>query len=99
MKFPFSKNKKEEPQDETFQEETINVKDIIAPPYIGITQDYIKLGEKITKSFFIFSYPRYLNTGWLLPSINLNVPMNISFFIHPVENASILKKLRSKVNQ
>lgn len=81
------------------QPEALNVRDIIAPSYLGITQDHIKLGEKISKSFFIFSYPRYLNTGWLSPAINLNVPMDISFFMHPVDNALILKKLRNKVTQ
>lgn len=92
-------SKKNESEDNIFEPEDINIKDIIAPPYIGITQDYIKLGEKIAKSFFIFSYPRFLNTGWLSPAINLNVPLDISFFIHPVNNALILKKLRGKVTQ
>src|SRR3990167_7567507 len=90
---------KGETEERFFEEETLNIKDIIAPPYIGITQDHINLGEKFTKSFFIFSYPRYLNTGWLSPAINLNVPMDISFFIHPVSSELILKKLRSKVTQ
>jgi len=85
--------------DKIFQEEILNIKDVIAPSYVGINQNYIKLGEKIAKSFFIFSYPRYLNTGWLSPAINLNVPMDISFFIHPVSSELILKKLRSKVTQ
>ncbi len=100
MDFSFFKKKKEEEiEDKIFEEENIDIKDIIAPPYIGITQDYIKLGEKIAKSFFIFSYPRYLNTEWLSPAINLNVPMDISFFIHPINSAIILKKLRLKVTQ
>ncbi len=100
MDIPFFNGKKESPADEVvLEQEPISAKDIIAPPYIGITQDYIKLGEKIAKSFFIFSYPRYLNTGWLSPAINLNVPMDISFFIHPVSNALILRKLRSKITQ
>ncbi len=77
----------------------IDIKDIIAPPYIGITQDYIKLEEKIAKSYFIFSYPRYLITGWLSPAINLNVPMDISFFIHPINNEIILRKLVRKITQ
>jgi type IV secretory pathway VirB4 component len=91
------KNKDLEP--ELPPEETLNIKDIIAPAYIGINQDSIKLGERIAKSFFIFSYPRYLNTGWLSPAINLNVPMDISFFIHPTNSELILKKLRSKITQ
>src|SRR3989344_5763631 len=100
MKLPFFGNKKDaDLGDKLFQEETINIQDIIAPPYIGITQDYIKLGEKFAKTFFIFSYPRYLNTGWLSPAINLNVHMDISFFIHPVDSSLILKKLRGKVTQ
>lgn len=100
MQLPFF-NKKKSPEldDKLFEEEVLNIKDIIAPPYIGITQDSVTLGEKIAKSFFIFSYPRFLNTGWLSPAINLNVPMDISFFIHPINSALILKKLRGKVTQ
>ena len=97
MKLPFFNKKDDEIEDKMFVEQNIDVKDIIAPPYIGITQDYIKLGDKIAKSFFIFSYPRYLNTGWLSPVINLDVQMDISFFIHPINSELILKKLRSKI--
>ncbi len=82
-----------------FKEESFDVKDIIAPPYIGVLQDHIKLGERLAKSFFVFSYPRYLNTGWFSPVIDLNTPMDISFFIHPVSSELILKKLRKKVTE
>src|SRR3989344_2674815 len=85
--------------DKTPEKMTVELRDIIAPSYIGISQNSIKLGEKIAKSYFIFSYPRYLNTGWLSPIINLNVPLDISFFIHPVSSQLILKKLRSKITQ
>jgi len=95
----FSFFKKGEEEIETPKEADFDIKDIIAPPYIGITQNYIKLEERIAKSFFIFSYPRYLDTGWLSPVINLNSPMDISFFIYPVSNELILKKLRKKVTQ
>jgi type IV secretory pathway VirB4 component len=82
-----------------FEEEKFDVKDIIAPPYIGVMQDHIKLGERFAKSFFVFSYPRYLNTGWFSPVIDLNTPMDISFFIHPVSSELILKKLRKKITE
>ena len=96
----FGKKKDDELLEEKiFQEESFDVKDIIAPPYIGVMQDRIKLGERFAKSFFIFSYPRYLNTGWLSPVINLNSPMDISFFIHPVSSELILKKLRKKLTE
>jgi type IV secretory pathway VirB4 component len=93
------KKKDELLEDKIFEEERFDVRDIIAPPYIGVTQDHIKLGERFAKSFFVFSYPRYLNTGWFSPVIDLNTPMDISFFIHPVSSELILKKLRKKVTE
>jgi len=84
---------------ETLEAEVLNIKDIIAPPFIEITQNYVKVGDKIAKSFFIFSYPQYLSSAWLFPIINLNIAMDISFFIHPVETGETLKKLRRKVTE
>src|SRR3989338_8629527 len=98
MNLPFLK-KKEVAEEQIPKEEGLNLADIIAPPYLGITQDHLSLGEKFVKSFFIFSYPRYLNTGWLSPAINLNIPLDISFFINPVSSEIILKKLRGKITQ
>lgn len=102
MKFtiPFFQKKEKEIDGELKEEQVaLNIRDIIAPPYIGVTQNYLKIEEKIAKSFFIFSYPRYLDTGWFSPVINLNVPLDISFFIYPVNNALILKRLRKKITQ
>jgi conjugal transfer ATP-binding protein TraC len=77
----------------------IEVEDIIAPSSISITSDHIKLGEKLVKSFFIFSYPRYLSAAWTLPLINLSKKMDISFFIHPSDSGTILKQLRRRVTE
>ncbi len=104
MKLPFLDKilkKKEEDilEEKIFEEETLNVKDIIAPAYIGVVHDHLKLGDRLCRSFFIFSYPRYLNTGWMSPVINLNTPMDISFHIHPISTEMILKKLRKKLTE
>jgi type IV secretory pathway VirB4 component len=95
----FGKKDNDLSSEKIFEEESFDVKDIIAPPYIGVMQDKIKLGERFAKSFFIFSYPRYLNSGWFSPVINLNTPMDIAFFIHPVTSELILKKLRKKITE
>jgi len=102
MKIPFLEKfikRKSNIPEEIFKEEGFRVNDIIAPSSIEIKQGSILMGERITKSYFIFSYPRYLNTGWLSPIINLNVPMDISFYLHPVSSEGILKKLRKKVTE
>lgn len=73
--------------------------DFIAPPAIKFNSDSFKIGEKIAKTYFVFSFPRYLSTGWLSPIINMDVPMDISIFLHPVETGLVLKKLRKKVTE
>ncbi len=95
----FGKKQEDLTQEKIFEEEQFDVRDIIAPPYIGVMQNHIKLGERFAKSFFVFSYPRYLNTGWFSPVIDLNTPMDISFFVHPVNSELILKKLRKKITE
>jgi conjugal transfer ATP-binding protein TraC len=101
MKFSFLKKKQEkEPiPEKIFEAETISANDIIAPSSIETKPTYLKLGERLVKSFFIFSYPRYLSTAWFSPIINLDIPMDISFFIHPIEAGLILKQLRKRVTE
>ncbi len=102
MKIPFLnllKRKKKDDIDSPPREEPLRITDIIAPSFISIKQNYIKLGERLAKSYFIFSYPRYLSSGWLSPVININIPMDISFHLHPVSSEQILKKLRKRVTE
>ena len=81
------------------QMKTINIRDIVAPSSIVLAADYFKLSERCGKSFFIFSYPRYLNSGWFTPVINLDTPMDIAFHVHPVDTATTLKQLRKKLTE
>ncbi len=91
--------KKTEIPEEFFQKEPLRIIDVVAPSFVEVKQSYIKIGEQFTKSYFIFSYPRYLSTGWLSPIINLDIPMDISFHLHPISNEKILKKLRKRVTE
>ena len=77
----------------------IKAEDIVAPSLIEVKQNYIKLGERMAKSFFVFSYPRYLSTGWLSPLVNLDSPMDISLYIHPADSGAVLKRLRKKLTE
>lgn len=92
-------NNKKETKQKLFSEELQNEKDIIAPASIKISSSEAEIGEVLTKTYFIFSYPRYLNTGWLSPIINLDIPLDVSFFFHPIETETVLKQLRRKVTE
>lgn len=76
-----------------------DIKKIIAPAGVQITSDYIKVGDKMAKSLFFFTYPRYLSTGWFEPLINLPELFDVSLFVNPVDTATALKNLRKKAAQ
>lgn len=86
-------------QEKFLEKETTTALDIIAPASIEVGQNYIQMEEKMAKTYFVFSYPRYLTTGWLSPIINMDIPFDISFFFHPIETGSILKQLRKSVTE
>lgn len=75
------------------------LKNLIAPPALEIESGHVKIGNKYAKTFFIFSYPRYLSSGWFSPIVNLSELMDISIFIHPIDTAIALKNLRKKSAQ
>ena len=96
----FKKKKTEIPEiEKIFELGVIGIKDIIAPSAIEITPNYSKLGERMAKTFFVFSFPRYLSTAWLSPVINLDSPIDISLYVHPVDTGMILRQLRKKVTE
>ncbi len=73
-----------------------DLKNLIAPPALEVNSNFLKLGDKFVKTIFIFTYPRYLATGWFSPIINLPVLLDISIFFHPVDTSLALKNLRKK---
>lgn len=101
MKLPFLGKKQEDLTADGLEikPEDIRVEDIIAPSFIEIKQGSLKLGERMCKSFFVFSYPRYLSAGWLSPVINLNYPIDVALQIHPVDTGAVLKQLRKKLTE
>jgi type IV secretory pathway VirB4 component len=76
-----------------------DIKKIIAPAGVQVFSNYLKIGDKFAKTFFVFSYPRYLTTGWFEPLINLPNLFDISVFINPIDTGTALKNLRKKAGQ
>jgi len=82
-----------------YQEGRATITDLIAPSALRVNSNFIQVGETFAKTIFVTTYPRYLQTAWFSPIINLDVPMDISMFIHPIETTEILKSLRREVTQ
>ncbi|MCX6754568.1 MAG: conjugal transfer protein TraC [Candidatus Nomurabacteria bacterium] len=82
---------------EIYKAATLELQDIIAPSALQITPKSLNLGDKIARTFFVISYPRYLSDNWFSPIINLDKVYDISIFIHPIDTAEIMRSFQKKV--
>ena len=83
--------------EEIYRAGVLELKDVIAPAALEVTANHMRLGEKLVRTIFIFSLPRFLSSNWFSPIINLDKVFDVSIFIHPVNTATVLKKLQRKV--
>lgn len=75
----------------------LELRDILAPSALKVNVKELNLGEKVVRSFFVISYPRFLSEDWFAPVINMDKMFDISIFIHPVETATVLRGFQKKV--
>src|SRR4030042_830353 len=82
------------PEDSQFSQSLPGIKDLIAPAGMRINPNYLQLSSKYAKTLFILTYPRYLQTGWFSPIIDLDISFDISMYVYPVNSAVVLKNLK-----
>ncbi len=75
------------------------LRDLIAPSALRINQNSVEISGKIARSFFVLSYPRFISVNWLSQVISLDIPLDMSMYIYPLDTEEIMNKLRSKVGQ
>ncbi|MEZ6209058.1 MAG: DUF87 domain-containing protein [Candidatus Paceibacterota bacterium] len=80
-----------------YEAAALELQDVIAPSALQVTSKSINLGEKISRTFFVISYPRYLTDNWFSPIINLDKVFDVSIHIHPIDTSAVLKKFQKKV--
>ncbi len=83
--------------EEIYQAGVLELKDVIAPSALKVSPKDINLGEKVGRTLFVISYPRFLQESWFAPIINLDKVFNVAVFIHPVDTAKILRHFQKKV--
>ncbi|MFZ2193558.1 MAG: ATP-binding protein [Candidatus Moraniibacteriota bacterium] len=82
-----------------YQEGLAKLNDLIAPAAIQIMPKSIRIGETIAQTISVIAYPRFLHSNWFSPIINIDMPIDISMFIHPVDTSDILKNLRTSATR
>ncbi len=80
-----------------YRSAVLELKDIIAPSALKISPKTLNLGEKLVRSFFVMSYPKFLSDSWFSPIINLDKAFDISIFIQPIDTSTVLNEFKKKV--
>jgi len=83
--------------DEIYKAGVLDLQDVIAPHALRVSSKELDLGERIARTFFVISYPRFLTTGWFAPIINMDKVIDISIYIHPLDTNEMLRKFQKKV--
>ena len=83
--------------EQIYESATLELQDVIAPSALKIESKSINLGDKIARTFFIISYPKFLTDNWFSPIINLDKIFDVSIFIHPIDTSLALRQFQKKV--
>ena len=82
-----------------FQKGITALRDFIAPSSVELQNKYFRIGTRFARSFFVYGYPRQINTGWMSGLVNVDEVIDISIYIYPVQSQVIMQNLRKKVTR
>lgn len=82
---------------EVYETGVLELQDIIAPSALEVSPRELHLGDKMARTFFVISYPRYLNDSWFSPIINLDRLFDIAIHVHPIDTQEALREFQKKV--
>ncbi len=81
---------------ESIQKGMVSLVDVLAPSSVEVDFNFVRIGERFYKTFFVIGYPRFVSPNWLSPVIDFNHSLNMSMFIYPTSSSDVLSDLRRK---
>ncbi|MBR2894886.1 MAG: conjugal transfer protein TraC, partial [Oscillospiraceae bacterium] len=76
------------------------LKDMMAPScFRRDAFDYLGVGDRYVRSFFLAGYPRQVSIGWADKLFNYNGDLDMVIHINPMEVRSALDELTDKITQ
>ncbi len=75
----------------------LTLEDVLAPSEIEVDFNNLRIDGKFYRTYFVSSYPRFVDANWLEPLISFDHSLLISMFIYPSESAGVLDELKRKI--
>jgi type IV secretory pathway VirB4 component len=76
---------------------SVSIKDMLAPSFVEVDFNHIKVDEKFYRTLYVVAYPRYVSANWLYSLITFDHPLYISMYIYPTESKAVLEELKRKI--
>lgn len=76
---------------------SVTTKDLIAPSFVEVDFNHLKIDDKYYRTLYVVGYPRYVSPNWLYPLITFDHPLYISMYIYPTESKGVLEDLKRKI--
>src|SRR5215472_6813071 len=86
-------------QERRFALGTRSLADLLAPAAVEVARDHVRLEYQYARVLVVVGYPRTVTPGWLTPLLEFEHPIEVSFHLHPLETASIVRMLSYKLVQ
>ncbi len=78
---------------------TVSIADIIAPSFVEVDFNHIKIDERFYKTLYVVGYPRYVSANWLYGLITFDHPLYVSMYVYPTESKNVLEELKRKIGE
>lgn len=75
----------------------LTAEDVIAPAEIEVDFNELRINNYHYKTYFVSSYPRFVDLNWLEPVISFEHSLYISMFIYPSQSSGVLDELKHKI--
>jgi type IV secretory pathway VirB4 component len=76
---------------------SVSIKDIVAPSFIEVDFNHLKVDDKYYRTLYVVGYPRYVSANWLYSLITFDHPLYLSMYIYPAESKTVLEDLKRKI--
>lgn len=76
---------------------TVSIKDMVAPSFVEVDFNHLKIDDKYYRSLYVVGYPRYVSPNWLYSLITFDHPLYISMYIYPTESKGVMEDLKRKI--
>ena len=78
---------------------SLDIARIVQPEGLIWEEDWCKVGDEFTSSFYIHTYPSQVEDAWLTPLLNFEHPLDVGIYIQPLPAEQFIRRRENELAQ